>query len=373
MHVLMDTTVATVDRAGVGRYIDEIAHALSERDLDLTLVCHQRDVEHYRRSVPRARLIAAPRAIDRRPVRLLWEQTVLPLLIRRSGADVVLSPHYTMPLLSPRPVVVTLHDATFFTHPEVHERSKRYFFRFWTRTSLRRARGVLTPSQATRAELIRLLGQRAEHVVVAPLGVNAAQFHLPSPEETHSIRRLLGLSQPYVAFLGTIEPRKNLESLIRGWVELCAGREVPPALVLAGKEGWGPSLDAAASEVPPGLVLLRPGYLPLEALAGFLGGAEVVVYPSLGEGFGLPVLEAMSCGAAVLTTGRLSLPEVGGDVVAYCEPDPSSIASGLRRLLDEPGELDRLRAGATARASLFSWAACAKTHHEVFESATHGT
>ena len=108
--------------------------------------------------------------------------------------------------------------------------------------------------------------------------------------------------------------------------------------------------------------MIRPGYLPVEQLAPLLGGAQVVAYPSLGEGFGLPVLEAMACGATVLTTRRLALPEVGGDAVAYTEPDAASIASALKQLLDDPAERQRLGEAAIKRAAGFTWDACAEAH-----------
>ena len=146
----------------------------------------------------------------------------------------------------------------------------------------------------------------------------------------------LGLpGKQYVAFLGMLEPRKNVPNLIRGWAEAVRWRDDPPALVLAGGSGWDDDVDAAVAEVPSHLRVLRPGYLRFQDLPGYLGGALVVAYPSHGEGFGLPVLEAMACGAPVLTTPRLSLPEVGGDAVAYTEPDAESIAVSLSALLDD--------------------------------------
>ena len=109
--------------------------------------------------------------------------------------------------------------------------------------------------------------------------------------------------------------------------------EHPPALVLAGGAGWDAAVEPAIRAVPAGIKVIRPGYLPIEMLSGYLGGAALVAYPSLGEGFGLPVLEAMACGAAVLTTRRLSLPEVGGDAVAYCDVAAGDIAVAISDLL----------------------------------------
>jgi glycosyltransferase involved in cell wall biosynthesis len=295
-------------------------------------------------------------------VRFAWEQAGLPALVRRSRADVLHSPHYTMPLAAGVPVVTTLHDATFFTHPDVHLAVKRTFFRTWTRVSLRQARRCVTPSAATRDELVRVAGAQADRIDVAHLGVDPRRFHVPSEAERTAVREHLGLTGHYVAFLGTLEPRKNAASLIRGWTWAVAGAEDPPVLVLAGGRGWDEEIERAAAEVPPGLELFRPGYLPLEMLAGLLGGAELVAYPSLGEGFGLPVLEAMACGAPVLTTRRLSLPEVGGDAVAYTEPDSASIAAALRELLDDPARRRELGEAARARAALFDWRACARAH-----------
>jgi glycosyltransferase involved in cell wall biosynthesis len=136
----------------------------------------------------------------------------------------------------------------------------------------------------------------------------------------------------------------------------------PPALVLGGGGGWSQELDEAVARVPSHLRLIRPGYLPFADLPGFLGGAVVVAAPSRGEGFGLQVLESMACGAPVLTTYRTSLPEVGGDAVAYTEPDADSIAVALRALLDDPQRRSALAAAGYARAQDFTWAASATAH-----------
>jgi glycosyltransferase involved in cell wall biosynthesis len=363
--VVVDATAVPADRGGVGRYVDELLPALSAEGAELAVVSQAHDVAYYRALVPGVEVLAAPAAIARRPARLLWEQVGLPALARRARADVLHCPHYTMPLATGLPVVTTLHDATFFTHPDLHLPVKRRFFQAWTRLSLRRARRCVTPSAATRSELVRVAGADPTRVDVAHLGVDAERFHVPSAAERSAVRAHLGVAGPYIAFLGTLEPRKNVPALIRGWSAVPGA----PALVLGGGRGWDDGIDGAVAGVPAGHTLHRPGYLPLELLAGFLGDAEMVAYPSLGEGFGLPVLEAMACGAPVLTTRLLSLPEVGGDAVAYTEPDPPAIAEALGALLADAPRRAELAAAGLARAALFDWRACARAHLSAYEAA----
>ena len=361
-RVLVDATAVPADRGGVGRYVDGLIAALDQADADLAIVCQRADADRYGRSAPSARIVAGPAAIAHRPARLAWEQTGLPIVAQQVQADVIHSPHYTLPLRAGRPVVVTLHDATFFTEPELHTAVKGSFFRSAIRTAVRRSARCIVPSKATRDEMIRVVEADPTRLDVAYHGVDDALFHRPTEAETARVRGRLGLSTGYVAFLGMLEPRKNVPSLVRAWVRTCEGREEPPALVLAGGAGWDEEVDAAVAEVPPHLRCLRPGYLPIRDLPAFLGGAEIVAYPSHGEGFGLPVLEAMACGAPVLTTPRLSLPEVGGDAVAYTEPDVESIAAALGGLLDDPDRRRRLGEAGLARSREFTWAASAEAH-----------
>lgn len=365
VRLVVDATAIPPDRGGVGRYLEALLPELSALDLEVVVVCQERDRAALAEQSPAARTVAVPRALERRAVRLVWEQLGLPRLVRRLRADVVLSPHYTMPLLTRRPVVVMLHDATFFSHPELHTRAKRSFFRTATRIAVRRAATLLVPSRATRDEAVRFTGARPEQFVVALHGVDPGVFHVVGAPERERVARSLGLEQQgYVAFLGTLEPRKNVPALVRGWVAAVSGLDHPPALVLAGGRGWDEDVDPAVAAVPPGLRVVRPGYLPLEDLAGFLGGARVVAYPSLGEGFGLPVLEAMACGAAVLTTPELSLAEVGGDAVAYTGTGADEIAAALAALLADESRRRDLGAAALARAREFTWASSARAHRE---------
>ncbi len=361
--VLFDATSVPADRGGVGRYVDGLLGALDAMDANMVVVAQRSDHERYTRLLPNAVIIPAPAAIAHRPARLAWEQTGLPLLATQVGAKVLHSPFYTCPLRAGCPVTVTVHDATFFTEPEHYEKSRRTFFRSAIKTSLRRAARVIVPSKATRDELIRLLDADPTRIDVAYHGVDPAAFHAPSDDDKARVRARLGLgSTPYVAFLGVKEPRKNVPNLIRGWVMAVADMADPPALVVAGGSGHDDEIDQAAAEVPAKLRLLRPGYLRSADLPGYLGGALVAAYPSHGEGFGLAILEAMACGAPVLTTPRLSLPEVGGDAVAYTGESPEEIARDLGSLLaDEPRRLALAKAGAD-RAKEFTWESSAEVH-----------
>ncbi len=379
LNVLFDATAVPPDRRGVGRYVDSLIPAFSGTEASIQVLCRPEDVEHYQQLSGRP-AVAAPKLTGRRPARLVWEQVGLPGSARKHRPDLLHSPHYTHPLLlgltHRLPLAVTLHDATFFTDPGLHTRSKGPFFRTATRLALRAADACLVPSQATADELVSQAGARPEQLQVAHLGVDTTVFRPPTAEAKAAARASLGLESDlsYVAFLGTIEPRKNVPALIRGWAQAFADRPNPPALVLAGGMGWDTGVAAAIAELPATLRLIRPGYLPLEQLAGLLGGAELVVYPSLGEGFGLPVLEGMACGAPVLTTRNLALSEVGGDAVAYTDTTAHAIGQALRGLLDDPKRRVELSRLGLARAELFSWQSCAQAHVKAYHSAVerHG-
>lgn len=367
-RVLVDATAVPQDRGGVGRYLDNVVQGLDALGVPLLVAAQGRDREVWERLAPGATLHEVPGALERRPVRMAWEQTGLAALAARTRAQVLLSPHYTTSLAAPLPKVVTLHDATFFSDPQVHLQVKARFFRGATRTALRVAAACVVPSDATRDELVRWAGADPRRIDVVPHGVDLEVFR---PADAAHVARFAAqhdlVPGTYVAFLGTLEPRKNLVGLVRGWVRAFGDAPDPPALVLAGGAGWDDALDDELAGLPERLRVVRTGYLPLDDLRALFAGAGVVAYPSLGEGFGLPVLEAMACGAAVLTTPRLSLPEVGGDAVAYCEPDPDSIAAALAGLVADRDLRARLGAAALERARTFTWERCARAHLDVLE------
>lgn len=344
-------------------------------DVDVHVVCQRHHAQRFADLIGADRVVAIPGVFTPVPLRLLWEQLVLPSLARKLGADVIHSPHYTLPLFTRIARVVTLHDATFFSHPELHSGLKRRFFQAWSRLAVRKADACIVPSYATRDELCRFLAVQPDHFFVAHSGVDTETFHLPSAAEVAAAAAAANLeNKKWIAFLATIEPRKNLRSLIEAFATLWLDetfRTKNPHLVLAiaGADGWGEHVSTMIASLPTGVPVQRVGYLDTGLLAGYLGGAELVAYPSLGEGFGLPVLEAMASGGPVLTTRMLALPEVGGDAVAYTGITPEEIAVDLKALIDSPKRRRELASSGTRRAAEFTWAASAVVHVAAYVAA----
>ena len=371
-RILVDATAIPRDRGGVGRYLDGLLAALAEGSglpgaAQISVICQEHDAGVF--ATLGLNVIVAPRSIERTPVRLLWEQFALPSIVRRGGFDVLHSPHYTFPLRGRFGRVVTIHDLTFFTLPQTHSVGKRAFFRFWLRRLARRRFPVIAVSAATAEEFVRLLHADPARLTVALHGYDAQVFRVPTSEQLAAFAtRLTPPVTRWIAFLGTLEPRKNVAALVAAYVALePAGR---PALLLAGGAGWDAAVaPAVAAATASGADVRLLGYLPIDELSAFLGGAELVAYPSLGEGFGLPVLEAMAAGACVLTTAELALPEVGGEAVAYAGTSAPELTAALTALLADQPRRDDFRRRAVERAAGFTWQAAAATHRAAYATA----
>ena len=291
-------------------------------------------------------------------------------LAREIEPDVWHGPHYTMPLRSPVPSVVTIHDLTFFDHPEWHERSKVVYFRRMIRAAAKRAAVLICVSEYTAGRLRALCDPQGE-VLVIPHGVDHERFTPNGDEEAD--RALLaahGITSPYLAFAGTIEPRKNLPVLVDAFAKISAAH---PAvrLVLAGGDGWGTKeTSAAIAESGVATRILRPGYLAGETLVALFRHAEAVAYPSLEEGFGLPALEALACGTPLVTSTGTALGEVAGDAALLVPAaDEAALAAALGSVLDDPATAARLRAAGPPRAALFTWAASVDSHANAYRRA----
>jgi glycosyltransferase involved in cell wall biosynthesis len=263
-------------------------------------------------------------------------------------------------------LTATVFDLTCWLMPEVHTAANVKAARRFAEVMLRRADGLIAISEHTRNDAVRLLGLSPEKIAVIWPGV-ADAFFQAAPEAVQRARERYGLRRPYLLFVGTIEPRKNLARLLEAWQSVKADVREHYEFVLAGPPGWGdPGLIERLRSGSPGVRYL--GYVPEDGLPALTAGATAFVYPSLYEGFGLPVAQAMAAGVPVLTSAVSSLPEVGGDAVLLVDPlSVTDLRSAMERLLESPSLRSRLGALGRQRAELFRWDRVARQSWEFFQ------
>jgi glycosyltransferase involved in cell wall biosynthesis len=379
--VALDVSAVPDQPVGAGRYIVQLAGHLAVRpDIDLVLCSRASDRARWAPMVPAANLVAV--APDARPLRLAWEQLRLGSVLEGSGASVHHGPHYTMPRRPPIPSVVTVHDLSFFEAPEWHERSKAPFFRRAITRAARDAAVVVCPSQVTADALARWCDVEAR-VVVAPHGVDTARFRPEEPEPGSDAARLTALDdrltsgRPLLVYVGTLEPRKDVPTLVRAFADVTS-RHPEALLVLAGGRGWGSdAVDAAIEGSGLGDRIVVTGYVEDATIPALLRSAAAVVYPSLYEGFGLPALEALACGAPLVTTRGTAMEEVAGTSAVLVGPgDRSELAGALDDVLGSTGDD---RAASARRSQGFdiverhTWERSAELHVGAYRTAADRT
>ncbi|MFW6162366.1 MAG: glycosyltransferase family 4 protein [Planctomycetota bacterium] len=319
-------------------------------------------------------LDGCPIAVQRLPVsnrsrlaRIAYEQA---WLRRHLGdADLLHAPGYVAPVRLPVPMVVTVYDLIALRHPRLAKRSNWVHYRLRLPRAARAARLIIVPSEAVAADVSQHLGIPRSRVRVVPLGV-ADRFRPPAPEAVAALRERHGLAEPFVLFVGNVEPKKNLPTLIRAFAAVHReGR--PHRLVLAGARGWK-CREVYALPASLGIedAVRFLGYVPEAELPALYGAAEAFVFPSLVEGFGLPPLEAMACGTPVVTSDAGALVETAGDAALRVPAhDVEALADALRRVLDDPALRETMIDEGRRTAARFTWSRTAELTRAVYHEA----
>jgi glycosyltransferase involved in cell wall biosynthesis len=299
------------------------------------------------------RFVSAGAGVERPAIRIAWEQTVLPRRLAALKPDLLHGMAYALPLGWPGRTVVSVYDLSFLRFPRNFNTANRVYLTAATRASTKRARVVFTISEHTRRDIVRLLNVPAQRVVVTYPAADE-RFRVLPADEVEAFRRARDLPKEFIFAVGTLEPRKNVVGLLEAYARLPRSR---PPLFVGGGSGWrfSPIFDTVQRLGLQDQVTFL-GFVVEDELPHWYNAARLFAFPSLYEGFGLPVLEAMACGTPVITSHAASLPEVGGKAVVLVDPqDSAHLADELLRVLDDDQLRLEMRAAGRIQATRFSW------------------
>lgn len=372
-HVLVDARF-NARQCGGDRCRIELATRLHRQNsARYTFLTYDETDPILREKIPDAATITTDARPNRHPRGDWFEHVTLPRMVRASGADIYHGTFHLMPLLRPaRSTLVTIHDMAVWAHPEAYGRKFAMYGRFLVTSAIKKSTRVLAVSEATKSEIEKYLPGMSAKVTVIHNGVGAefvAAGDAPK-EQAQAVCKRLGIPMPFVLFVGNLEVKKNLPRLIGAYQRLRAAGDVKHGLVVVGQPlPKGPAAGIRPDQIGPGSGVHFPGYVTNADLPMVYRAADLVAYPSIYEGFGMPVLEGMAAGTPVLTSSVSSLPEVAGGAGLLVDPfDPDAIASGIRRGLSDPDWRAKAAAAGRHRATELSWERNARRTSDVYHA-----
>lgn len=358
------STIST--QGGPRTYVLGLIDALLRIDKVNEYIVFYNDPVHLGR-FPLATEVVLP---GKNPLARLWrEHVLLPLACRRERVDVLHCPKSAIPYFMPCPVVVTLHDLIPLKHPETEKFAAQMYWRLQIPIAARRSSFIITDSEHARQEILEDFDCPPEKVKAIMLGFDPLMNKLREAADGDKICLKYGLPSEYLLYVGTIQPRKNLDTLIQAFSRLKRSGSVDHKLVIVGRKGWlYERLFADIREMNLESEIIFTGFVPDEELPFIYDRARVFLYLSLFEGFGLPPLEAMACGIPVITSNTTSLPEVVGDAGITVNPtDIGAVELALKQVLSDPTLATRMKEAGRSRARLFSWDATARQTLEIYQ------
>ena len=371
MHIGIDASRATVAKpTGTEHYAWRIINELLRRSNADRFSLYLRD------DPPAGCFVAGPQVEQVViPFPRLWTHLRLSVEMLVRAPDVLFVPAHVLPLIHPRRSVVTVMDLGYRYYPETHPWRDRLYLDWSTRWNARKAHAIITISAATRNDLIGHYGTDPEKITVVHPGIDETIRREEDPARIRQVAARYDLPGHYLLYIGTLHPRKNLVRLVRAYGHMLSAWLPtfgnPPGLVLAGKKGW--LYDEIFAEIRSlGLEsrVTFTGYVPQEDLIPLLSGADLFVFPSLFEGFGFPILEAMACCVPVITSNVSSLPEVAGDAALLVDPhDESGLARAITQALTDDALRTNLTVRGLERVASFTWTRCGSETMAVLQRA----
>jgi glycosyltransferase involved in cell wall biosynthesis len=357
---------------GIGTYIRNLLRHLARIDQssEFVLLCAPADMHVAPTLGPNFRAVLEPS-----PNYSIREQWHVPMVLQREKPDVYHAPHYVLPAAVTAPSVVTIHDCIHLIFPQYLPNRRAYLY---ARTAMwaaaRRADAILTVSEASKRDILRFFDVKPEKVVVVHNAIDERFWMPPADEDVARVRERYQLEHGFVLYAGNIKPHKNLVRLIEAFDQIRKGGFEEMKLLIIGDEmSKMPQLRRAVHQHHLHKHVRFLGYVSDETLAILYRLAEVFVFPSIYEGFGLPPLEAMASGTPVVTSNVSSLPEVTGDAAVLVNPhDTSSIVAGMRRVLSDPAFANQLRLKGPVRAREFSWERSVAKTHDLYRRVASG-
>jgi len=372
-HVLIDFTQIPIQKVGVGVYatnlIEEIAKRSSSRHYTILVQDDENSLDTLERE--NFKLIKIKSRYFRNIFfRFLLEQIYIPYLTRKHHIDVLHSLHYSFPLLPLRAKkIVTIHDMSFIKFPELHKKLKTIYFNFFIKILPKMADRIITISRSTLNDFILLAGASKDNISVVHLGRPEWHDTIFRPDAVESTLRRLGINHEYLLYVGMIEPRKNIANIIHAFHRLNQSR-ADLQLVIAGPKGWHyKPVFKLIDRLGLRERICLPDYITIDEKAILMKHAKIFLYPSLYEGFGLPVLEAMSLGVPTITSNVSSMPEIAEDTAILIHPESvDELYEGIIKLINNKQLYNTLKETSVLQSSKFTWEKTATQTIEVYES-----
>ena len=378
LKILVNALLVSPQPSGLGRYILQLLEAMGPHLLEsesLPVVAPQGEGHRVSAAAgPAAEVIETSFTWDNRAARILYEQTQLPRLARSLGAGCLFGPAYAVPVSCPVPCVVTVHDLAFIRYPETQKLLNRLYLRTITKLSVMRSARVIAVSQNTQREIEAHFGVDPGKIRLVYNGISP-RFAPAPPAAVTAVRERYALPERFALYVGNLEPRKNLTRLVHAFRMAKRRAGFPHALVLAGQKAWlYGEIEKAIEEAREDVEIVTAGYIPAEELPALYSAADLFLYPSLYEGFGLPVLEAMACGAPVITSNTSSLPEVAGDAGRLVDPfSVEAMAAAIAEVLTDDALRREMAEKGKEQAKRFSWDRAARETLQVLREAAQAS